>query len=290
MANLSKIKRDSLIDKIENLKMKNKKDEDTTLLLNEIINELTGKKYGLVWELHEENVDKKMETAIPVFDEIKEREICGNPDDKKINETILKINLSDVNFDENSSEVSFKKNGMGLDFGGIAKGYTSSQLMDIFKEYEIKSAMVSLGGNVQVLGAKPDGSLWKVAVKNPNKNDDYLGIITAKDKAVITSGGYERYFDKDGKRYHHILDPDTGYPADSDLQSVTIVSSDGALADAYSTALFVMGLEKSIDFWYENSEDFDAVLYTSDGKLYVTEGISDNFTSENKFKVINKKV
>ena len=83
MANLSKIKRDSLIDKIENLKMKNKKDEDTTLLLNEIINELTGKKYGLVWELHEENVDKKMETAIPVFDEIKEREICGNPDDKK---------------------------------------------------------------------------------------------------------------------------------------------------------------------------------------------------------------
>ena len=85
MANLSKIKRDSLIDKIENLKMKNKKDEDTTLLLNEIINELTGKKYGLVWEQHEENVDKKMETAIPVFDEIKEREICGNPDDKKIN-------------------------------------------------------------------------------------------------------------------------------------------------------------------------------------------------------------
>ena len=85
MANLSKIKRDSLIDKIENLKMKNKKDEDTTLLLNEIINELTGKKYGLVWEQHEENVDKKMETAIPVFDEIKEREICGNPDEKKIN-------------------------------------------------------------------------------------------------------------------------------------------------------------------------------------------------------------
>ena len=85
MANLSKMKRDSLIDKIENLKLKNKKDEDTTLLLNEIINELTGKKYGLVWEQHEENVDKKMETSIPVFDEIKEREICGNPDDKKIN-------------------------------------------------------------------------------------------------------------------------------------------------------------------------------------------------------------
>ena len=85
MANLSKIKRDSLIDKIENLKLKNKKDEDTILLLNEIINELTGKKYGLVWEQHEENVDKKMGTAIPVFDEIKEREICGNPADKKIN-------------------------------------------------------------------------------------------------------------------------------------------------------------------------------------------------------------
>ena len=105
--------------------------------------------------------------------------------------------------------------------------------------------MVSLGGNVQVLGIKTDGSQWRVAVQNPEDTENYLGVLETQDRAVITSGGYERYFEQNGKTYQHILDPKTGYPADSGLISVTIVSADGTLADGLSTSLFVMGKEKS---------------------------------------------
>ena len=106
------------------------------------------------------------------------------------------------------------------------------------------SGMVSLGGNVQVLGIKTDGSKWRVAVQNPEDTENYLGVLETQDRAVITSGGYERYFEQDGKTYQHILDPKTGYPADSGLTSVTIVSADGTLADGLSTSLFVMGKKK----------------------------------------------
>ena len=116
---------------------------------------------------------------------------------------------------------------MKIDFGGIAKGYTSSRIMQIYKKCGVTSGLVSLGGNVQLLGAKPDGSAWKVAVESPDEDGNYLGILQAKDKAVITSGGYERYFEKNGKNYHHIIDPSTGYPAENGLTSVTIVSDDG---------------------------------------------------------------
>ncbi len=99
--------------------------------------------------------------------------------------------------------------------------------------------MVNLGGNVQVLGGKIDGSNWRVAIENPLNDGTYLGIVSVKDKAVITSGGYERYFEENGVRYHHIIDPSDGMPADSGLTSVSIVSSDGTLADALSTSLLL---------------------------------------------------
>ncbi len=210
------------------------------------------------------------------------------PTDDEIKSTLPLTSLSNVSLDSTTNEVKFTVEGTKIDFGGIAKGYTSAQVMELFKEQGVTSAMVSLGGNVQLLGTKPDGSNWRVAVQNPEADENYLGIIEASDKAIITSGGYERYFEQDGKVYHHIIDPQTGYPADSDLKSVTIISHDGTLADGYSTSLFVMGLDKSIDFWRENSDDFDAVLYTTDGKIYVTEGIKDSFTSDYEWEVVNK--
>jgi thiamine biosynthesis lipoprotein len=178
--------------------------------------------------------------------------------------------------------------GMEIDFGGIAKGYTSSEIMDIFKECGIESGLVSLGGNVQTLGYKTDGSQWRVAVQNPDETEDYLGVLETHDKAVITSGGYERYFEEDGKTYHHIIDTETGFPAQNGLTSVTIVSSDGMLADGLSTSLFVMGLEKASEFWKEHSDEFDAILLTEDGELYVTEGISDEFTSDLTINLIRR--
>ena len=177
---------------------------------------------------------------------------------------------------------------MKIDFGGIAKGYTSSRIMQIYKKCGVTSGLVSLGGNVQLLGAKPDGSAWKVAVESPDEDGNYLGILQAKDKAVITSGGYERYFEKNGKKYHHIIDPATGYPAENGLVSVTIVSSDGTLADGLSTSLFIMGEEKAAEFWKAHSNEFEAIFATDDGTIYVTEGLKDSFTTDLDMKVITK--
>lgn len=210
------------------------------------------------------------------------------PDDDILRQKVQLSDASKIKFDEDSSMAEFETDGMKIDFGGIAKGYASSEIMRIFKENEITSGIVSLGGNVQVLGSKTDGSLWRVAVQNPDDVDSYIGILGIKDKAVITSGGYERCFIEDGKTYHHIINPDTGYPAQSGLKSVTIVSDDGTLADGLSTSLFVMGLDKAETFWSDNSDKFDAILLTDEDKLYVTEGIAGSFDSDMDMTIIEK--
>ena len=119
------------------------------------------------------------------------------PEQDEIAKTLELVGSDKLSYDEATKTLTLR-DGMAIDFGGIAKGYTSSKLMDIFRKYGVSSAMVSLGGNVQVLGAKTDGSDWRVAVQNPDGTDDYLGILAIKDKAVITSGGYERYSGRTG--------------------------------------------------------------------------------------------
>ena len=204
-------------------------------------------------------------------------------------ESLLKLaDASQIIYDENSRKISFGREGMKIDLGGIAKGYTSSRIMDIYKENNISSGLVNLGGNVQALGTKPDGSKWRVAVQSPDDTEDYLGILSVEDKAVITSGGYERYFEQDGKTYHHIINPKTGYPAENGLTSVTVVSEDGTLADGLSTSLFIMGKDKAIEFWRVHSDEFDIIMLTDEGKLYVTEGIQDDFSTEMEMEIIEK--
>lgn len=210
------------------------------------------------------------------------------PDEEVLKEELTRIDASKIAIDEKSMEIDLEKEGMKIDLGGIAKGYTSEKLMEIFKEQGLESAMVSLGGNVQVLGKKTDGSLWRVAIQDPDGSGDYLGVLETSDEAVITSGGYERCFEEDGAIYHHILDPQTGYPADNGYQSVTIVSADGSLADALSTALFVMGTEKAEAYWKKHSDSFDAIFLTTEGELSVTEGIADRFTSDHEMRIITK--
>ena len=182
----------------------------------------------------------------------------------------------------------FAGDGMAVDFGGIAKGYTSARIMDIFREAGLHSGVVNLGGNVQVYGTKPDGSFWKVGIQDPWDSDGYLGIVSVADQAVITSGGYERFFEQDGVIYHHIIDPTTGYPADSGLVSATVISTDGTLADGLSTTLFIMGEEKAEAYWRKHPEWFDMMLLTEDGTLYVTEGIAEQVTSGYPITIITK--
>lgn len=170
--------------------------------------------------------------------------------------------------------------GQEIDLGGIAKGYASGRVMEIFEEYGIESALISLGGNVHVLGNKTDGSQWRVGIQDPEDDSSVLFGLYVTDKAVITSGGYERYFEDEetGITYHHIIDPETGYSANNGLISVTIVSEDSTLADGLSTSLFVMGTEEAIRYCEEHcaADGFDVVMETEDGDIYVTDTLADS--------------
>ena len=180
--------------------------------------------------------------------------------------------LSLTNFRDFKTENNtlYKQNEQMIDFGGIAKGFVCDEA--------VKNALLSLGGNVYALGKE-----WKVAIKSPF-GDFYAGILKARNCAVVTSGSYERCFEKDGEIYHHIIDPLTGYPAENELSSVTIVSENATLADGYSTALFVMGFEKASEF-YKQEKDFDAIFILKNGDIFVTEGIASDFSAE-KFEII----
>lgn len=176
-----------------------------------------------------------------------------------------------------------------VDLGGIAKGFASARVMELFQKHRVRSGMVSLGGNVQTLGTKPDGSLWRIGIRDPKGGgNSYLGVLSVRDRAVITSGGYERFFEENGQTYIHILDPRTGYPAQSDLASATVVSADGTLADGLSTALYIMGSQAAAQFWTGYADSFDMVLVTQSGEILITEGISGQFECQSEVTVLKR--
>lgn len=211
------------------------------------------------------------------------------PSGKEIAEKLKLVGFDKIDFNEETRKISFKNKGMEIDFGGIGKGYITDELVKILTDEKVESAIINLGGNVFGFRKKPDGSLWNIAIRDPNEPDKYMAAIRLEDSAVITSGGYERYFEENGIIYHHILDPRTGKPSESGLKSVSIISKDGTLADALSTSLFIMGEEKAIGYWKKNGSDFDILLMTKDNRLLVSAGIKDKVISDNyKIEVINK--
>lgn len=171
--------------------------------------------------------------------------------------------------------------GAQLDLGGIAKGYAADLLRAQLEKEGVTSATLDLGGDVFVMGRKTDGSDWRIAVKDPADTESYLGVVSAADKFIVTSGVYERYFEENGVRYHHILDPKTGCPAESGLVSVTVLCENGAWADALSTACFVLGPDGALalrDDLADQGTDFELILVTDDGRVLYTDGLADAFT------------
>ncbi|MGN0737786.1 FAD:protein FMN transferase [Treponema porcinum] len=167
--------------------------------------------------------------------------------------------------------------GMMFDFGAAGKGFAGDEAIKILKAHGIKSALLDLGGNIQTIGAKPDGSEWTVGIKNPFGAEP-LGMLCIKDEAVITSGGYERFFTgEDGRRYIHIFDGRTALPVSNNVVSATAVGKSGVLCDALSTSLFVLGPEKAAVFRKDNP-GFDYIIVTADKKIFITDGIARRFT------------
>jgi len=196
------------------------------------------------------------------------------PDDKILADLLSNVDYKSISISGN--EVTLPEN-VQIDLGALAKGYTSDSIMEQMSADGVDSAIVSLGGNVQAIGGKPDGSAWKVSVRDPFAPDTDMCIVEIKDKAVITSGNYERFFTgDDGKNYWHIIDPADGYPADNGLVSTTIIGDSGLECDALSTAFFVAGKDKAVDYW-RSDRSFDMILVSDDGKIYYTEGIADSF-------------
>lgn len=207
------------------------------------------------------------------------------PTESELKEALAKVDASQIVIEGDQVTLG---TGQQMDLGGIAKGYTSARIMEIYREYGITSGMVSLGGNVQTLGTRPDGKDWNIGIQNPDGQQGFLlAALPVENKAVITSGGYERYFEEDGNTYIHILNPKTGYPADSGLVSVSIISENGMLADALSTSLYLMGEEKAAEYWRTHADAFDMILEDKDGTLYVTEGLSQEIQTDNTMIVLN---
>ena len=196
------------------------------------------------------------------------------PDEETIQSLLPLVDYTQIQYDAATGVVTLPE-GMEIDLGSVAKGYAGQLAAQMLREHSVQSALLNLGGNVQTVGAKPDGSPWQIGIKDP-QGEDAMMVLSVEDQAVVTSGGYERYFEQDGQTYWHIMDPSTGHPADSGLISVTIVGDEGVVCDGLSTALFVMGLEKAADLWAQ-SGDFEAVFVTASGEVYITEGLQDRF-------------
>ncbi|MBO4758435.1 MAG: FAD:protein FMN transferase [Spirochaetaceae bacterium] len=176
--------------------------------------------------------------------------------------------------------------GMALDFGAIGKGYTGDEAIKLLQDNGIHSALLDLGGNIQALGKKPDGTEWTIGIKSP-WTGKAAAVIKIADQAVITSGGYERFFTADdGHNYIHIFDGKTGMPVDNGIAGVTIITESGLYADALSTTMFVMGLEDAAAYW-KNHSDYEMIIFTENQDLYYTEGLEGKLKLLADFASVN---
>lgn len=197
------------------------------------------------------------------------------PDDRTIKEKLGLVNYKWVTINKEKSTVYLKKKGMLMDLGAIAKGYAADKAVEEMQKQGIKAGLVSVAGEIKAFGRKPDGKVWRVGIRNPRqkgKADEIIATLELKDMAISTSGDYERYFIIDGRRYHHILDPKTGYSA-PECESVSIMTNEGTNTDAFSTGVFVLGPEKGMETITKMG--FEGLIVDKNGKIHVSPGLKD---------------
>lgn len=209
------------------------------------------------------------------------------PASEEIATSLKLVDYRSIVLDEQEKTVFLEKEGMMIDLGGIAKGYAGDEAMKVLKDYKLEHAMINLGGDIITLGGKADASPWRIGIQNPrpeedNKGQDYIGIFEIVTGSIVTSGDYQRYikdiYEKQGIRYHHIFDPETGYPADNGLISVTIKGPTAVDSDALSTSVFIMGVEEGLKL-INSLENVEAMIVTKDKKLYFSQGLEDQVKS-----------
>lgn len=204
------------------------------------------------------------------------------PTQEEINSVLPLIDYNLLELNEEDNTIFLKNKGMMIDLGSIAKGYAADEISRILTEDNVNSAIIDLGGNIYAHGIKPSGQAWNIGIQNPfNTRGDIIGVLKVKNKTVVTSGIYERYIEKDGIKYHHLLNPNTGYPFENNIAGVSIVTDKSTDADALSTTVFAKGLEEGLKF-VESLSNVDAIFITKDNKVYITDGIRDSFTLENQ--------
>ena len=194
------------------------------------------------------------------------------PEDGEIQSLLPLVDYKLVVLDEGASSVYLPIQGMALDLGGIAKGWAADEAGKVLSGHK---GIVNLGGNVLVLDSKPDESPWRIGIQDPDTSrGSYIGIVELVDQTLVTSGPYERFFEHEGKIYHHILDTKTGYPVASPLTSVSIITDRSVIADGLSTAVYALGLEKGLEL-IDRLDGVEAIFLTKDRSVYASEGILD---------------
>ncbi|MGE5892695.1 MAG: FAD:protein FMN transferase [bacterium] len=195
------------------------------------------------------------------------------PEDKEIRSRLNLVSAKDIVLDEKNGTVFLRKKGMMIDLGGIAKGYAADRTIEILSSLGVKAALVSVAGDIRGYGVKPDGQPWKIGIQDPRPqkpSNNVMAALSLKDRAISTSGDYQRYFEIDGVRYHHILDPKTGMPARG-CQSVTVLADRGVTADSLATGVFVLGPRRGLELLKKLR--YDGVIVDDNGQVFVTEGL-----------------
>ncbi|PKM55824.1 MAG: thiamine biosynthesis protein ApbE [Firmicutes bacterium HGW-Firmicutes-3] len=209
------------------------------------------------------------------------------PSVEEITHKLKYVDYEAIILNEGNQSVYLSQTDMSIDLGAIAKGFVADELVLLLKNEGISKAIINLGGNVYAYGEKDNGDNWKIAIQTPyDQRNINFGYVEIKDQSVVTSGPYERYFEKDGKTYHHIFDANTGYPIDGETVSVTIVTQSSMDADALSTLLFTMNQRDGLDL-IESIDGVECLYIDRDYEIRMSSGFEEIFTlTDNTYKVV----